>query len=198
MSRIRATKFVAQRKRAVLRRWTKTCQPISKTTTVRQAQLRVSRAFHAAKGRIPLAGLKAQADSLDIQRVFTRFTGARGTGARAWATCKDIEPLERVIPDSFREILARNLGSHDRDVTFGARCQEGCGVAPVPDSHFDVHAWGNSSAHPRRHPAWVPHAHVERNVGSLTRRNPRPHSRMGKDMAKDASAWIWLPIIGPC
>lgn len=33
------------------------------------------------------------------------------------------------MPDLFREILAHNLGSQDRDVAFGARCQGVCDTA---------------------------------------------------------------------
>ena len=105
-------------------------KPHSRPMTARQVQSRITRALHAAQGRKLLSDLKAQADSPVQQRAYVRFAGARGKGAMAWVTCQGIELGERVAPALFREILARNLGSHDRDATLGSRCHEGCDMAP--------------------------------------------------------------------
>lgn len=50
----------------------------------------------------------------------------------AWVTCQGVDPRERVESAAFREMLARNLGSHDLDTPFGRRCHEGCDTAPSP------------------------------------------------------------------
>ena len=50
----------------------------------------------------------------------------------AWATCQGVDPRERVDPALFREILARNLGSHDHDTPLGRKCHEGCETVPSP------------------------------------------------------------------
>ena len=107
-------------------------RPSSETGTIRQAQSRISRVMYAAKGKKLLEDLKANTDTAEGQRAYMRFAGARGKGAMAWATSQGTEQREKVEPDIFREVLARNLGSHDRDTPFGARCHEGCDTAPSP------------------------------------------------------------------
>ena len=107
-------------------------KPASLPARLHQAQSKITRVLHAAQGLKLLADLKAEAGTVDKQRAFMRFAGARGKGAMAWATCQGVEPWERVAPDLYREILARNMGTHDKDEALGTRCHEGCDAAPSP------------------------------------------------------------------
>lgn len=63
---------------------------------------------------------------------FHEVCGDAGQGIHGMGEFLGHGPWERVAPDLSLEILARNLGSHNRDVAFGARCQEGCDTAPSP------------------------------------------------------------------
>ena len=106
--------------------------PTSRPRALRQTQSRIAKVLFAHQGRRLLEDLKARADTVVGQRAFMRYAGARGKGAMAWATCQGVDPRERVDPTTFREILARNLGSHDTDTPFGRKCHEGCDTAPSP------------------------------------------------------------------
>lgn len=123
-------------------------QPTSDPTKRRQALWQLSRVLHAAKGRKLLPDLKPQADAPEKQRALVRAAWAHGQGSTASATCQRVEPWERTNPDLFRKILARNLGSRDRDMAFGT-------LAPI-----------------ERNPPRVPHAN-DAGVSNPTRRRIR-------------------------
>ena len=106
--------------------------PTSRPRVSRQAQSRITKVLFAHQGRQLLADLRARADTVVGQRRFVRYAGARSKGAMAWATCQGVDPRERVDPALFREILARNLGSHDIDTPLGHKCHEGCETVPSP------------------------------------------------------------------
>lgn len=77
-----------------------------------------------------------------------RFSGARGEGTTAWATGPGVDYRERVHPAIFRELLARNLGSHDRDVPFSGNAMRAvtCDMTPSPIPNL-TRTRGGTSTH---------------------------------------------------
>lgn len=112
--------------------------PISRARVMHQARSRISKTLFIPNGRRLLAHMKARAGTVTGQRAVVCYPGAEGKGATAWATCRGVDNRERGNPAVFRDILARNVGSHDQDEIFGCKCHEGCGT---PSCLTDTLTW---------------------------------------------------------
>ena len=98
---------------------------------VRQAQSRISRAMFAKRAKDFVKDLRAHATTTADKKAALRLLAARGKGAMAWVGCQGTEHWDRVDSDSYREMLARGLGSPDAETPMGADCHAGCVVPPT-------------------------------------------------------------------
>ena len=83
------------------------------------------------QGKKLATDLKAKVTSIEATKAAIRLTAARGKGAMAWVACQGVEHWDRVGPDSYREMLARGLGSHDAETPLEEKCHAGCATAPT-------------------------------------------------------------------
>lgn len=76
------------------------------------------------------------------ERVASGLRHARVVGAKSLGT--------REAKGLFREILARNSGSHDQDMALGTPCHKNCDTARTPTHSLTSTREGDANPHPTK------------------------------------------------
>ena len=93
---------------------------------VPRVQSKLSRAFHAHRGKKLLQDLQTQ-ESAATKRAMVRFRGAREKGAMAFVECLGVSQEDTMEGPLWRETLGRSLGSNDATELVGGMCHgNGC------------------------------------------------------------------------
>ena len=93
---------------------------------VRRVQSKLSRVFHARRGKKLLLDLQTQ-ESTTIKRAVVRFRGAREKGAMSFVECLGVPQEDTMEGPLWRETSGRSLGSHDAaELVIGTCDGKGC------------------------------------------------------------------------